>query len=254
MEVPYAPRMVAAGWVVAGWAGLSYGVYLTVIALRSPPGTELTGHWILQPPFKALMAILLTAAAAVHPILHERRWLMAALLLSAVGDFLLAIPWWTQSFVFGLGAFLLAHLCFLNALLPLVSKRRLPSRPRIAAVVLMCLASIVLLAWVWPHLGRDKVTLPVTLYILVLTVMVCAALLARLPTIWAAVGALCFAASDAMIAIGRFILDNDALAVPTWWLYAAAQILIPAGFFFGREDPVNAPIDTTADAAESAEA
>ena len=93
MEVPYAPRMVAAGWVVAGWAGLSYGVYLTVIALRSPPGTELTGHWILQPPFKALMAILLTAAAAVHPILHERRWLMAALLLSAVGDFLLAIPW-----------------------------------------------------------------------------------------------------------------------------------------------------------------
>jgi uncharacterized membrane protein YhhN len=254
MEVPYAPRMVAAGWVVAGWAGLSYGVYLTVIALRSPPGTELTGHWILQPPFKALMAILLTAAAAVHPILHERRWLMAALLLSAVGDFLLAIPWWTQSFVFGLGAFLLAHLCFLNALLPLVSKRRLPSRPRIAAVVLMCLASIVLLAWVWPHVGRDKVTLPVTLYILVLTVMVCAALLARLPTIWAAVGALCFAGSDAMIAIGRFILDNDALAVPTWWLYAAAQILITAGFFFGREDPVNAPIDTPADAAESAEA
>jgi uncharacterized membrane protein YhhN len=179
---------------------------------------------------------------------------MAALLLSAVGDFLLAIPWWTQSFVFGLGAFLLAHLCFLNALLPLVSKRRLPSRPRIAAVVLMCLASIVLLAWVWPHVGRDKVTLPVTLYILVLTVMVCAALLARLPTIWAAVGALCFAGSDAMIAIGRFILDNDALAVPTWWLYAAAQILITAGFFFGREDPVNAPIDTPADAAESAEA
>jgi uncharacterized membrane protein YhhN len=66
------------------------------------------------------------------------------------------------------------------------------------------------------------------------------------------VGALCFAASDAMIAIGRFILDNDALAVPTWWLYAAAQILITAGFFFGREDPVNAPTDIPADAAESA--
>ena len=70
---------------------------------------------------------------------------------------------------------------------------------------------------------------------MVLTVMVCAALLARLPTIWAAVGAVCFAVSDAMIAVGRFILDNDALSVPIWWLYAAAQILITAGFFFGRE-------------------
>ncbi len=252
MEVPYAPRLVAAGWVVAGWAGLAYGVYLTVIALRSPPGTELTGHWILQPPFKALMALLLTAAAVAHPIVRERRWLMPALLLSAVGDFLLAIPWWTQSFVFGLGAFLLAHLCYIAALLPLMDKR-LPSRPRIAAVVLMCLAATVLLVSFWPHLGRDKLTIPVTAYIVVLTAMVCAALVARLPTIWAAVGAVCFAASDTMIAVGRFILDNDALSVPIWWLYAAAQILITAGFFFGREGVGDAPADTPADVPEAAE-
>ena len=252
MEVPYAPRPVAAAWVVAGWAALAYGVYLTVIALRSPPGTELTGHWILQPPFKALMAVLLTAAAVAHPIVRERRWLMPALLLSAVGDFLLAIPWWTQSFLFGLGAFLLAHLCFIAALLPLAGKR-LPSRPRIAAVVLVCLATTVLLASFWPHLSRDQLTIPVTAYIVVLTAMVCAALVARLPTIWAAVGAVLFAASDAMIAIGRFILDNDALAVPIWWFYAAAQILITAGFFFGREDAVDAPADIAAEVPESAD-
>jgi uncharacterized membrane protein YhhN len=52
-----------------------------------------------------------------------------------------------------------------------------------------------------------------------------------------------FAASDAMIAIGRFILGNEALAVPIWWLYAAAQILITAGFFFGREEPADAAVD-----------
>jgi uncharacterized membrane protein YhhN len=236
MEVPYASRLVVGGWVVAGWAGLAYGVYLTVIALRSPPGIELTGHWVLQPPFKASMALLLTAAAVAHPIVRERRWLMPALLLSATGDWLLAIPWWTLSFVLGLGAFLLAHLCFLGALFPLATEHA-PSRARIAAVVLMCVATIALLIWFWPHLGRDKLTIPVTAYIVVLTAMVCAALLAELPTIWTAVGAVCFAASDAMIAIGRFILDNDALAVPIWWSYAAAQILITAGFFFGREEP-----------------
>ena len=141
-----------------------------------------------------------------------------------------------MSFVFGLAAFLLAHLCFIGALLPLVEEA-LPSRPRIAAVVLMCLASTALLVWFWPHLGRDKLTIPVTVYIVVLTAMVCTALVAQLPTIWAAVGAVCFAASDAMIAIGRFILGNEALAVPIWWSYAAAQILITAGFFFGREIP-----------------
>ncbi len=227
---------MASGWVVAGWAGLAYGVYLTVIALRAPPGTELTGHWVLQPPFKASMALLLTLAALAHPIVRERRWLAPALLLSALGDWLLAIPWWTQSFVFGLGAFMLAHLCFLGAMLPLAMGSR-PSNARLAAIVLMCLATTVLLIWFWPHLGAEKLTIPVTVYIVVITAMVCTALLARLPTIWTAVGALCFAASDSMIAIGRFILGNEALAVPIWWSYAAAEILITAGFFFGRQDP-----------------
>ncbi len=224
--------------MVAGWAALGYGVYLTVLALRSPPGMELTGHWVLQPAFKASMALLLTLAAVGHANVRERRWLMPALLLSATGDWVLALPWWTLSFVVGLAAFLLAHLCFTGALLPLATAAR-PSMPRIAAAVLMCLATIALLAWFWPHLGRDK--LPVTAYIVVLTAMVCTALLAQLPTIWTAVGAVCFAASDSMIAVSRFILGNEALAVPIWWSYAAAEILITAGFFFGREQPADAP-------------
>src|ERR1700739_3634197 len=149
MEVPNAPRLVSGAWVLAGWAGIGYGVYLTVVALRSPPGTALTGHWVLQPPFKASMALLLTAAAVAHPIIRERRWLMPALLLSATGDWLLAIPWWTLSFVLGLGAFLLAHLCFLGALLPLATQQA-ASRPRIAGVVLMCVAASALLIWFWP--------------------------------------------------------------------------------------------------------
>jgi uncharacterized membrane protein YhhN len=34
------------------------------------------------------------------------------------------------------------------------------------------------------------------------------------------------------------VLDNETLAVPVWWTYAVAQILITAGFFFGRTEPV----------------
>lgn len=220
-------------WVLAGWAGIAYGVYLTVIALHSSPGSELTGHWFLQPPFKASMAVLLAVAALAHPIVRERRWLVPALLFSAGGDWLLSIPWWTMSFVLGLGSFLLAHICFGGALVPYV----VPSRGRVAGALVMIVVSGSMLVWFWPHLnnGKDNLTVPVTIYIAVLSAMVCAALLARLPTPWTAVGAVCFAASDSMIAISRFILGNEALAVPIWWSYAAAEILITAGFFFGRD-------------------
>ncbi|MCV7399124.1 lysoplasmalogenase [Mycobacterium fragae] len=237
MQTPYAPRIVVGGWVVAGWAGVGYGLFLTVTALRSPPGAELTGQFGAQPAFKASMALLLAAAAAAHPNVRERRWLMPALVLSALGDALLAIPWWTMSFVLGLASFLLAHLCFLGALIPLAQR----SWPRLVAVGLTCVACAALLVWFWPGLVRERLVVPVIVYIVVLAAMVCAALLARLPTIWTAVGAVCFAGSDAMIGIGRFVLDNEALAVPIWWAYAAAQILITAGFFFGRADTAVEP-------------
>ncbi len=223
--------------MVAGWAGVGYGLFLTVTALRSPPGAELTGQFGAQPAFKASMALLLAAAAAAHPNVRERRWLMPALVLSALGDALLAIPWWTMSFVLGLASFLLAHLCFLGALIPLAQR----SWPRLVAVGLTCVACAALLVWFWPGLVRERLVVPVIVYIVVLAAMVCAALLARLPTIWTAVGAVCFAGSDAMIGIGRFVLDNEALAVPIWWAYAAAQILITAGFFFGRADTAVEP-------------
>ena len=219
--------MVAA-WVAAGWAAMAYGVFLTMLALSSPPGEELTGRWVGQPALKALMAVLLTLAAVEHPIVRERRWLMPALLLSAVGDWLLAIPWWGPSFAGGLGAFLLAHLCYLAALLPLAR----PSRLRLVAAAAVVACCVALLVWFWPGLGRDR--LPVTVYLAVLCALVCVALMARRPTPWVAVGAVCFAASDAMIGIDRFVLRSEALAVPVWWAYAAAQILITAGFFFGR--------------------
>jgi uncharacterized membrane protein YhhN len=235
MGTPYAPRWVVLGWAAGGWAGAAYGVFLTVTALRSPPGAELTGHWIAQPAFKASMALLLAIAAVGHPIAREWHWLMPALVFSATGDWLLAIPWLPSSFVLGLTAFLLAHLCFLGALVPLAQR----SVPRLVAAGVICPAYAALLVWFWPHLGREAI--PVTAYIVVLAAMVSAAMLARLPTIWTAVGAACFAVSDAMIGIGRFVLDNEALAVSIWWMYAAAQILITAGFFFGRPGSATGP-------------
>jgi uncharacterized membrane protein YhhN len=86
----------------------------------------------------------------------------------------------------------------------------------------------------WPKLVAEGMTVPVVVYMSVLAVMVSLALLARLPTVWTAVGALLFAVSDGMIGVGRFILESEALELPIWWAYAAAVVLITAGLFFGR--------------------
>ena len=93
---------------------------------------------------------------------------------------------------------------------------------------------VALLVWFWPRLIAEGMAVPVTLYIAVLGAMVCAALLADLPTPWTALGAVSFAVSDAMIGISRFVLGDERLAVPIWWFYAASLLLLTAGLLFGR--------------------
>lgn len=210
---------------------MGYGLVLAAIALTVPAGAHLTGRFTGQPVLKSAMAVLLAVAAWFHPIVRERRWLVPALLLSAVGDFLLAMPWWKPAFVAGLGAFLVAHLCYVGALLPLRGKLTGARLFGICAVVLGCSGMLVRF---WPALAAQGMTIPVAVYISVLGAMVCAALMARLPTIWTAVGALLFAVSDGMIGIGQFVLRSEALELPIWWVYAASQVLITAGFFFAR--------------------
>ncbi|UBV18180.1 lysoplasmalogenase [Mycolicibacterium fortuitum] len=233
---PYAHRVTAWLWVAAAAVAAGYGVFLIVTAMRLPTGADLTGQFTLQPAVKALAAVLLAGAAVAHPIVRERRWLVGALLFSALGDFLLAIPWWEPSFVLGLAAFLVAHLCFLGALVPLARR----STPRLIAVAVTVIACLGLLTWFWPRLVEQGMAVPVVAYIAVLGAMVCTALLARLPTPWTALGAVCFAVSDAMIGISQFVRGDQLLAVPIWWGYAASLVLITAGLFFGRSTPAPA--------------
>lgn len=225
------PRPVGRWWAAGVAAAVGYGVVLAVIAARLPAGADLTGRFPGQPVAKSSMAILLAVAALFHPIVREKRWLLGALLFSAAGDFFLAMPWWTPAFVCGLGSFLVAHLCFLGALLPL---RGNPGRARIATVAVVAITFVVMLTRFWPNMVAEGLTVPVLIYMTVLGAMVTAALLATLPTIWTALGAVFFAISDGMIGIGKFILQSQALELPIWWAYATSMVLITAGFFFGR--------------------
>jgi uncharacterized membrane protein YhhN len=128
-----------------------------------------------------------------------------------------------------------AHLCFIGALWPLSGKRGNTSGPRLLLIAMLAVGFVVMLTRFWPAMAAQGMTVPVIVYMSVLAAMVSTALLATLPTVWTAVGALLFAVSDGMIGVGQFVLGSQALELPIWWVYAAAVVLITAGFFFGRK-------------------
>jgi len=225
------PARVREWWLAGALAGVVYGALLVQVSLELPEGAPLTGQIAMQPGWKTAMALMLARAAWFHRPLGERRWLVTALICSAVGDFLLALPTWHFSFVGGLGAFLLAHLAYVRLMVPLAGDWR-PHR-LIGCGVMLGVAGT-MLGRFWPNLGT--LTVPVAVYVGVLAAMVCCALVAKLPTPLAALGALCFAASDMMIGIARFLVPFETFQLGIWWTYAAAQVLIVAGIVTVREE------------------
>ncbi|MHA6907742.1 lysoplasmalogenase [Ralstonia pseudosolanacearum] len=226
------PARVRAWWVAAAVAGVTYGGMLTMVAVEVGPGTPLAGRIVAQPLWKMLMALLLARAASLHEMPRERRWLIGALLFCALGDLLLALPGLRISFVAGLASFLFAHLCYLRVLVTLCGAC---SPLRLIGVGATLGVAVGMLNWYWPGLG--VLSGPVVAYVIVLSAMVCAALLARLPGPLTAWGAVAFAASDAMIGISVFVFPFNDYELAIWWSYAAAQLLITAGLLTRRAPP-----------------
>ncbi|MCK9801521.1 lysoplasmalogenase [Pseudomonas sp. MAFF 302030] len=195
------------GWLILALMGAAtflYGVsvHATLLCLLVKPL-----------PVLALLGWLHDA-----PVSDYRRWITLGLLFSLLGDVLLAWP--TDLFVFGLGAFLVAHLAYLKAYLS--DCRRLALLPLLVALVI----GAGLLSLLISH-GLGPLLVPVIVYALAISAMLWRAL-ARLGTqvpkrsaVLAAVGALSFAFSDSLIGISRFVTGFDAapyLIIVFYWL------------------------------------
>nr|WP_269137627.1 lysoplasmalogenase [Pseudomonas sp. PGPR40] len=147
-----------------------------------------------------------------------RRWISLGLIFSLVGDVLLAWP--GDLFVFGLGAFLLAHLAYLKAYLS--DCRRLALLPLIIAMSVGAVLLGILIAK-----GLGPLLIPVIVYGLAISAMLWRAL-ARLGTdvpkrsaLLAAAGAVAFVFSDSLIGINRFVMPFHAapyVIILSYWL------------------------------------
>ncbi|AOJ16087.1 lysoplasmalogenase [Burkholderia vietnamiensis] len=201
-------------WPLAAVAALLYGLSLVTAPY---PG---------QPIAKAAMGILLLAAGSACPAPRERAWLCAALATAVLGDVLLALPAWPPSFVLGLGAFLLTHLCYCALFL---RWRARPRGWRVGASIALWIAAPACYAAFFAHLG--DLLVPVAVYMLALCTMASLALAARTRGPLVALGSLIFVGSDTLIGVGRFIGAFPGIELLIWGLYALAQLTIVAGVF-----------------------
>lgn len=163
------------------------------------------------------------------------RWTFSvAIIASGCGDVLLNLPL-EQSFLFGLGAFLIAQLIYAISFYRFKAHAKLSSKQwlLVTAVVIYSLA---MAFYILPSTG--ELLIPVTAYLLVITLMGMSAISSNL-NIKVTVGALTFVASDSILSLSIFknpLPFSDQLVMLT---YYAAQFLI----IFGVIDSQNKHID-----------
>jgi uncharacterized membrane protein YhhN len=205
------PRAATAALVAAALAAAA----LTIA------GKTLGIAWLVW-TFKPLSTATIIAIAWRRSDDRYGRAIRLGLALSLLGDVLL-IP--EGFFVAGLIAFLCAHLAYLRAL---TVDTRLAARRLPFAVV--ALVAVAILAMLWPTLPTG-LRLPVIGYVAVLGAM-CAQALARAMAVGttaarvAAIGAVLFLTSDALLAFDRFHTRFDAAPLLVLGTYYVAQLLL----------------------------
>ncbi len=154
---------------------------------------------------------------------------LLALAFSLAGDVIMELG--RNYFVFGLGAFLVAHVFYLIAFLAPDSARKL----HLVVAIPFAAWGIGMAVFVWPGLGFKGMTVPVVIYMAVLTTMMwrSVARAHEKPTRaeWAIIiGAVLFGLSDSLIAIRDFHAPFDWSQYGILTIYWAGQAAIALGF------------------------
>ncbi|MGK7754561.1 MULTISPECIES: lysoplasmalogenase [unclassified Roseovarius] len=178
----------------------------------------------------SVVALAAASAACGAPWL-----LVAALLVSAVGDWMLSRPG-DSAFLVGVAAFASAHMAYAALFLSLpeggLNHFGAGSAVIGGALLILGLAMAVVL---WPRAGALRG--PVLAYLAVILCMGCAALaVPRTGALWLELpGAVLFVASDTVLAFERFVIRADhpaarGMAGFIWGSYWSAQALFTLAF------------------------
>jgi uncharacterized membrane protein YhhN len=181
---------------------------------------------------KAMPALLMAAMLLLQVKDSTGRLLAVGFVLSAGGDVALAFTprGYENAFVVGLGLFLLAHVAYVLAFTRKM-KYQAHRLPLMLAITAFSVAMAVLLLTRKPGLG--DLTLPVMVYLTVITLMGLAACLRDEAVGGLMLGALLFIVSDACIALNKFVIP-EAMGFGPYAPYIIMVTYYLGQYFIGR--------------------
>ena len=164
------------------------------------------------------IAIALTAGAMDSTY---GRWVLVALILSAVGDVAL-LGRSILAFMLGLGSFLLGHVAYVIAF----AARGIQWPAALVAAAVLAGPALVLIRWLWPHVPK-KMQPPVAAYASIISVMVATAVgtVAFEGDGRILAAAVAFYCSDLAVARDRFVAPGPINRLWGLPLYYAAQFV-----------------------------
>lgn len=178
------------------------------------------------------LLIFLSLSTKLKGRFHKR--LFAGLVFALFGDVLLIYAAHDELyFMFGMAAFLLCYIFYISAFyLDFKSAPELDKKGARIAILLCAILAIGFYFYLRPHLGMMK--LPVMIYILVVSMMVMMASFRNRRVNTSSFklvlfGAICFLASDGILAYHKFVQPFDYASVWIMATYMAAQYLITIG-------------------------
>lgn len=171
---------------------------------------------------KASPILLLAVIVFTRSALPAKWMLLGAILCSACGDMLLALPI-ENSFILGLSAFALAHVLYACFLYHWHDVTRLTS----LTIGLFAAYVVSMLFLLVPAVGA--LLAPVLAYFVVISLMFFSAFVARTQSYTLRVGAILFVTSDSLLAINAFITPLPFQSVLVMSSYYAAQYFIATG-------------------------
>ena len=149
------------------------------------------------------------------------RWVLVALVLSAIGDVAL-LGRSSATFLVGLASFLLGHVAYCFAFV----ERGADPRAILIAALVMVVPGLAVVRWLWPHVP-DEMRAPVAAYAVVISAMVACAVgtVVREGDVRILAAAIGFYCSDLSVARDRFVAPGPVNRVWGLPLYYAAQFL-----------------------------
>jgi len=174
---------------------------------------------------KLLPMVILISIAITQLKDKPGKVFIAGLVFSAFGDFFLdydRVNW----FIFGLGSFFIAHICYLVALKPVENKK-------LAIVSLYGIYGIAMFSLIAGGLG--ELFVPVLAYMSILLIMAVMTLISTRSNSWLIFGGLSFVFSDSLIGIDKFYQPIPYAPILIMMSYYFAQYALLRGFILSSK-------------------